>query len=128
MDIRPTGGVSVGSPPQNLNLNSSAKTVPGVDTANSSAPAIKVAPEAVQAVTGPVTINQVKHAVDKVNQVVQAMATDLRFSVDEDTGIRVVKLIDMADKSVIRQYPPEEILAIAKGLDKLHGLLAKEKA
>lgn len=128
MDIQQAGGISVGSAPQNSIPNASAKTAPNVvDTANSSAPTIKVAPDAVQAVTRPVDINQVKHAVDKVNKVVQAMGTDLRFTVDEDTGIHVVKVIDLADKSVIRQIPSEEMLAIAKGLDQLQGLLVKQK-
>lgn len=70
---------------------------------------------------------QLKEAVDKVSQLVRMMATDLRFSVDEVSGIHVVKVIDLATKDVIRQIPSEEMLAIARGLDRLQGLLLKQK-
>jgi len=37
-------------------------------------------------------------------------------------------VVDMATKDVIRQIPTPEVLAIAKALDKLQGLLVKDKA
>ena len=56
------------------------------------------------------------------------MANNLQFTVDEDTGIDVVKVVDTDTKEVIRQFPSEEILAIAKAIDQLQGLLVKDKA
>ena len=52
---------------------------------------------------------------------------NLQFTVDEDTGIDVVKVIDTETEEVIRQFPSEEVLAIARALDKLQGLLIRDK-
>lgn len=48
--------------------------------------------------------------------------------VDDETGIHVVKVMDINTQEVIRQYPSEEILSLAKSLDKLQGLLIRQKA
>lgn len=67
-------------------------------------------------------------AVKKIEQLVQPAARDLRFSIDEDTGITVVKLIDTETQTVLRQIPTQEAMEISKALDKLQGLLVKDKA
>ncbi|MFZ4539269.1 flagellar protein FlaG [Propionivibrio sp.] len=67
-------------------------------------------------------------AVKAVNDFVNGVTNDLVFSVDEDSGKTIVKVIDVATKEVIKQYPSEEMLAIAKALDSLKGLLVHQKA
>lgn len=69
-----------------------------------------------------------EQAVKKVNEFVQSRASDVQFSLDEETGIRVVKVVDRSTKEVIRQIPSEEMLHIAQALDKLQGLLIRQKA
>ncbi|MDA0189672.1 MAG: flagellar protein FlaG, partial [Proteobacteria bacterium] len=59
---------------------------------------------------------------------VSPVASDIQFSIDEDTGTTVVKIIDRTTDEVIRQIPSEEMLDIAKALDRLQGLLIKQKA
>jgi flagellar protein FlaG len=71
---------------------------------------------------------EVESAVKKVQNFVSAKAADIQFSIDEDIGVTVVKVIDRGTKEVIRQIPSEEMLEIAKALDKLQGLLVKQKA
>lgn len=56
------------------------------------------------------------------------MARDLLFSIDNDTGKTVVKVVDSVTDKVIRQIPSEELIAIAKALDKFQGLLLKQEA
>lgn len=85
-------------------------------------------PEAVNAVDTKVDNAQVKDAVNKVNEMVGGLARGLEFSVDDETNIRVVKVVDTESKEVIRQIPSEEILHIAEALDKLQGLLLRDKA
>lgn len=70
---------------------------------------------------------QLENAVKAVQKFVQPLASNLQFTVDEETGIRVVKVVDAATKEVIRQMPSEEILQIAKALDRLQGLLFQQK-
>lgn len=71
---------------------------------------------------------QVNTAVEHINKFVQTMTSDLKFTVDEETGIQVVKVVDTKTKDVIRQIPSEEILAIAQALDQLQGLIIHQKA
>jgi flagellar protein FlaG len=60
--------------------------------------------------------------------VIKQTANSLQFSIDEDIGVTVVKVIDTESKKVIRQIPSEEVMDIAKALDKLQGLLVKQQA
>lgn len=70
----------------------------------------------------------VEDAVKRANETVQVLRSNLQFTVDETTGIDVVKFIDIKTKEVIRQIPNEEMLALARRLDEIKGLLIKEKA
>lgn len=71
---------------------------------------------------------QVNEAVQKINDMIKVADRDLEFSVDKDTDMNVVKVIDSQSKEVIRQIPSEEVIQIAKALDKLQGLLVRDKA
>jgi len=67
-------------------------------------------------------------AVDEVRKAIEPVAQDLLFSIDNDTGRTVVKVVDSSTDKVIRQIPSEEVLAISKALDKLQGVLIKQDA
>jgi flagellar protein FlaG len=71
---------------------------------------------------------QLKTAVSAANEFIKPFNGNLQFSIDKDTGTTVVKVIDIATKEVIKQFPSEEMLSLAKGLDQLTGLLVKQKA
>ena len=64
----------------------------------------------------------------KVQEFVNSVVSDIEFSIDEDSGQTVVKVIDRGTKEVIRQIPSEEMLELAKALDKLQGLLLRQEA
>lgn len=94
-----------------------------------SAAPVELPRKAVSAVDAPtVDVDTVKKAAEQINKVLQQMDRDLQFTVDEETGTKVVKVIDTQSKDVIRQMPTPEMLTIAKALDKLQGLLIREKA
>lgn len=69
-----------------------------------------------------------EEATAKVQQFLEAKTSSLNFSIDEQSGIRVVKVIDNETKDVIRQIPSEEMLSIARALESLQGLLVRQKA
>lgn len=69
----------------------------------------------------------IKESVQKVNDMVKTMNRELEFSVDSDTNINVVKVLDSQTNEVIRQIPSEAVVQIAKALDQLQGLLIKDK-
>ena len=67
-------------------------------------------------------------AIDKVQNVTQTLANELKFNIDQDSGRTVVKIVDSTTDEVIRQIPSKEMLAIADALDQIQGLLIKQKA
>ncbi|MEO1765704.1 flagellar protein FlaG [Thiobacter aerophilum] len=69
----------------------------------------------------------VKQAVERINAFIQSAQSDLKISVDQDTGMVVVKVVDRESGEVIRQIPPEEALTIAKHLDSAQGVLFRSK-
>lgn len=73
-------------------------------------------------------LDQVQQAMNEVREAISPVAQNLLFSIDEDTGHTVVRVVDAETEEVIRQIPSEEILAIAKALDKLQGVLLKQEA
>lgn len=73
-------------------------------------------------------MQDLQDAVTKVEKFTAPLASDLQFKVDEETGVRVIKVMDRTTQEVIRQIPSEEMLAIAATLDQLQGLLVRQKA
>jgi flagellar protein FlaG len=72
--------------------------------------------------------NTVEAAARSVREFVQPINSNLEFSVNDDTGQLVVRIIDRSTKEVIRQMPSEEMLALAKALDSIKGLFVKQTA
>lgn len=71
---------------------------------------------------------QAEEAVKRIKEFVQPINDSIQFSLDDDTGFTVVKVVDLQTKEVLRQIPSEEAINIAKALDKLKGLLIHSKA
>lgn len=74
------------------------------------------------------TQDDLDQALQKINDTLDVFTNKLEFSIDKDTDIFVVKVVDRETKEVIRQLPSEEMLNIAKALDKLQGLLISDQA
>jgi flagellar protein FlaG len=91
---------------------------PAETTSQGAMPPVPVAPQA----------EQIKQAVQEIRKLVAPAAQSLQFSVDDATGKTIVRVVDSATKEVIRQIPSEEVLAIARALDRLQGLLLRQKA
>ena len=60
---------------------------------------------------------KVEQAVAKLNDYVQSLQRDLRFSVDDELGRAVVTVIDRQSQEVIRQIPNETALRLARNLN-----------
>ncbi|MHB9116991.1 MAG: flagellar protein FlaG [Burkholderiales bacterium] len=74
-------------------------------------------------------LDQLDKAVSKANEFLQSQTSlNLQFSVDKDINRTVVKVVDPSTKEVVRQIPSKEVIEIAKSLDRLQGLLLKDKA
>jgi len=69
---------------------------------------------------------QVKQEIEKETALLAG--SSLEFSVDTDTNRIVVKVIDNETRELLRQIPMEEMLALAKAMNQLQGLLLRTKA
>lgn len=74
----------------------------------------------------------VQESVDKLNEFIRPYVTSLQFSIDKDAGKLVVKILDTETREVIKQFPSEKVLALAKALaeamKKPEGLLLEQDA
>jgi len=70
----------------------------------------------------------IEQAVEKIQETVNNLSQNLKFSIDEDTGKTVIKVMDVQTQEVIRQIPSQEAITIARTLDKVQGLLLNDKA
>jgi flagellar protein FlaG len=94
-----------------------------------------LAPEELDAVQQ-ISTKHMEETVGKLSDFVQSIQRSLEFSVDEESGRTVVKVMDTKTDEVIRQIPPEEVLRIlrhmaASGEDgerSPQGFLVQEKA
>ena len=57
--------------------------------------------------------DEIDDAVKEINKHIQS---ELQFTIDEDSGKTVIKVIDMETKELIRQIPGEEALSLARKL------------
>lgn len=70
-----------------------------------------------------------EQVMEEVKQAVEARAPNsLAFSIDDSSGKVIVKVTDVATGEMVRQIPSEEMLDIARSIDKMQGILLKEKA
>lgn len=113
-----------------VNLQSAASDRPPVapaTTANVPTTEVQTV-NAVQQAGDVPAMDQVKQAVQDINQSLQSLAQGLEFSIDTDTKGVVVKVIDQETKEVLRQMPSKEALEIAKALDQVLGKIIQERA
>jgi len=70
---------------------------------------------------------ELTRSLEAINRFLQPVAGDITFSQDHETGKTIVKIIDTKTQTVLRQIPSEEAVEMAKQLDKLQGMLLREK-
>ena len=69
-----------------------------------------------------------KRGLESLNKTMGLMRSDLVFTVDDETKLKPVKIVDRETKEVIRQIPSEEIVRFVKVFDELRGVLLSERA
>lgn len=74
------------------------------------------------------TPTEVVEIVQKANKALMDNASNLKFTVDKDSGARVVQLVDRETQEVLRQIPSVEMLKIAKAIEKMQGVLVSTQA
>ena len=70
----------------------------------------KAAEEAVQEVTA----EKAQEVVEQLNNHAQAVNRDLHFSIDDDSGRTVIRVINSETAELVRQIPSEEVLKLSQ--------------
>jgi flagellar protein FlaG len=68
-----------------------------------------------------------EETVSQLNDIVQTIERDLKFSVDETSGETIITVLDTNSQEVIRQIPPEYVLTVRENLESLKGILFSAK-
>ena len=66
--------------------------------------------------------------VSDLNKLVRELQRELRFSIDEDSGDTVIKVIDKETDEVLRQIPSEELMALRRRLEEAAGVIFRDSA
>jgi len=115
MAINPIGN-SVNPTP----LPASAPRAPGQVAKAASAPAI--------ASQQPLKPEQVQQTIETLEQIIKNKAPNsVAFSIDDSSGKTIVRISDAKTGEMIRQIPSEEMLELARSLDKMQGMLLKQE-
>jgi len=59
---------------------------------------------------------KIEQAVSEINEYVQSVQRDLHFSVDEESGITIIRVRDKESGELIRQIPEDIFLSLAQNL------------
>ena len=71
----------------------------------------------------PPTTEEVRGAVAAFNDVFEQANVGVRYRFDQDTGDLVITLVNRNTDEVLRQVPPDQILAMRQRLEELLGLI-----
>lgn len=82
-------------------------------------------PEAGSTAVDPKLLQQLA---DKLSQTIGMTGQQVQFSVDSDTGKTVLRVTDAESGAVLRQIPGDEALSMARILDRMQGVLIRQKA
>jgi flagellar protein FlaG len=144
MDIRPLGSVLQtvsGAPPTPAPtpapVATGAAPVPTpAPSVGAPAPAAQTSDTNTQPTQPEPSLDQVNHAVQKINAALSSQSQGIEFAVDSTSHRIIIKVVDQQTNQVIRQYPSKEALAIADALDQdptssstpAQGMLIKQQA
>jgi flagellar protein FlaG len=71
---------------------------------------------------------EVAQAVGQITAFLQSSSASVEFSMEEQSGRVVIRIVDEQTRQLIRQIPSEDLLTIARALDRVQGLLVSTKA
>jgi len=88
---------------------------------------VKVDTEAVKEINQQ-TAEAIQETVAAINDFMGQFQRTLNFSVDDDAGETVIRVIDKSNDQLIRQIPSADFLKITQHIEQMQNLLFSEKA
>ncbi len=116
-----------------MKLSAIASTPPVADSLPAASPvALSAFPDAVPvgsaAPDAPADPQALQQVADRLTQAVGMTGQQVQFSVDDATGKTVLRVTDAESGAVLRQIPGDEALSLARILDRMQGVLIRQKA
>ncbi len=120
-----------------MRLPATSPTPPAVDTAiaapvsvaQRAASTVAVSTPPATAGAAPVSdMHALRELVDKLSQTIGTTGQQVQFSIDHDTHQTVLKVTDAESGALLRQIPGDEALSMARILDRMQGILIRQKA
>lgn len=65
--------------------------------------------------------DDLEEMVQEINREYSMRKISLKFSIDDESGSLIIKVLDTANEKIIRQIPPESILALRRRMSVLLG-------
>ena len=106
-------------------LTTPVKPLPASTTPSLAVAAARTVPKAVSVQPA---VPDLDKLIDKLREQIGTIGQQIEFSVDDSSGKAVLRVIDSQTNAVLRQIPGEEVLAIARALERTQGLLVQQKA
>lgn len=105
-----------------------SETVSAVDKVAGKPPVVELQRSAAESNSSSSEDEKVKTAAAQIQQFLDSIQRNLEFSVDEDSGRVVVKVIASDTGLVVRQIPNEEVLKLAESLSDANSALFSAEA
>ncbi|MDH5358621.1 MAG: flagellar protein FlaG [Gammaproteobacteria bacterium] len=102
------------------NVTPAAKVVSSVNVKETSDANTVVREQAVE-------LEKLREKVTELNSHMQTIDRNLHFSVDEQSGDTVVRVINAETEELVRQIPSEEVLQARNAINEFKGLLLETK-
>lgn len=81
-----------------------------------------------QAEATPLSRDEAEQVADKMNKLMQLINTDLQFSLHEKTKRLIVQMVDKRDGTILKEFPPHELLDTIANIQEYVGMLLDKKA
>lgn len=78
--------------------------------------------------SAPISNEMVKAAADAANAIAGMFGTTVEFSVHEETGFEMIRIVDSRTNMVLREMPPHEILDMIARMWEAIGVFVDKKA
>ncbi len=71
----------------------------------------------------PVSMEEVNKVVDSLHELMGVLQTKISFSISDETEQVIVRVTNMETDELIRQIPPEELVALQAKMEELTGII-----
>ncbi|GJM04252.1 MAG: hypothetical protein DHS20C09_02430 [marine bacterium B5-7] len=78
--------------------------------------------------SGQPSSQELEQAAEELNKHVQNLKRDLHFSINDDTGETVIRVVDSESQKTIRTIPSEEFISMTQQLNQTVGMLLNAQA